>query len=60
MDDSLTCEEISRDRIDWTAAFRPGQKVDMSIRFIEISTTETSCPKCKTVVSAPAGTRVKW
>lgn len=59
IEEAFTGREVSRSS-DWTMAFCPGQKIDMSVIFSERDTVSNSCPRCR--VSSPELTeaKVQW
>jgi hypothetical protein len=59
IEDSLTGKDFTSNR-EWSMCFRPGLKVDMSMVFTDAIASETSCPRCKTVINAPDNVQIQW
>jgi hypothetical protein len=59
IEDSLTGKELAKSG-KFAECFRPGRKVDMIMVFKTAAAGETSCPRCKTVVSGPGDVQIKW
>lgn len=59
IEESFTGKSFDRSR-QWQMAYRPGLKVDMSMIFRTEYSTDTSCPRCQTVVSGPNTSKLQW
>lgn len=62
--DHATQQDIRRTR-PWAAAFLPGQRVDMSMLFRDITSEEdgsqnTSCPKCQEISTGSSDQVIQW
>lgn len=59
LEENCTGEDIDRSR-PWSASFRRGMKVNMSMVFTDISIVNGCCPRCKTAAEAPDDLSVQW
>ena len=59
LQDHATNREIDRS-FPWEASFVPGQRVDMSMLFVNQEAATTSCPKCRTPSSSSPDTESQW
>ena len=59
LQDQVTNQEIDRS-YPWEASFVPGQRVNMSMLFVNHGSATTSCPKCSMSSSGSQDSEIHW
>lgn len=59
IEEGATGKDVSREH-EFCMSFRPGQKIDMSMVFLDLNGASNYCPRCGTQSEASAEIRTQW